>query len=357
MIYARKLLAITVTVAMLEIDGSHGEGGGQIFRTAVAVAAATGVDIRITGIRARRQQPGLAAQHVAAARCVGEMCGAQATGLEIGSREVVFRPGPLRPGSFGIDVGTAGSIPLVLQAGILAAAFSPGETRLAITGGTDLRQAPSIDYLSNVLLPLLARLGVAASVEVKKRGYYPRGGGEAVCRVSPAGRPAAFRVEGPGRLMNIRGKVHAVELGADIMKRIASSAAAELKSFPAQTRIDEETPPGIGPGTGITLWGETEHSVLGASALGEKGLRAENVGAVAGRELAAELKAGATLDVHGADQLAPYLALGSGGAFTVRSVSGHLETVIWLLELMTGARFTVEKKYGLMRVGCSTGPG
>jgi RNA 3'-phosphate cyclase len=341
---------------MIEIDGSRGEGGGQLVRTAVAVSAALGKAVHIVNIRAKRQQPGLAAQHVAAVKCVAGLCNAQTADAEVGSPMLAFRPGPLRASNLKIDVGTAGSIPLVLQAGILAASFCPAETTLEITGGTDLRYAPPMDYLANVLAPLLAKLGIHVSVEIRKRGYYPRGGGDVSAVVRPPPKPLAFRVEGPGRTLSIGGKAHVVELGADIAKRMASSAAAELKSFPAPVRIDEEAPPGLGPGTGITVWAKTEHSVLGASALGEKGLRAENIGAVAGRELAAELKAGPSLDIHAADQLAPYLALGGGGAFTVRSLSPHLETMMWLMTEMTGARFRIEKKYGLMRIECAPRP-
>jgi RNA 3'-phosphate cyclase len=250
-----------------------------------------------------------------------------------------------------VEVGTAGSIPLVLQAGVLAASFAPGETSLTVTGGTDVRKAPSMDYFQNVLVPLLARMGIIVSLEVRKRGYYPRGGGEVLARIAPpSGKPAPLRIEGPGRLLGIKGRVHVVNLSADIMKRMASSALAELKSFPAKAAIDEVKPPGMGEGTGITLWAETEHSVLGASALGERGLRAENLGALAGRELAAEIEAGAGIDIHAADQLVPYMALGGGGAFTVRTISSHLETVLWLLGRMVGASFKTEKKYGLQRI-------
>jgi len=337
---------------MLEIDGSRGEGGGQLVRTAVAVSAATNNAVHIVNIRAKRQQPGLMAQHVAAVKCVAALCNAGTSDVEVGSPMLTFRPGPLRPGNVKIDVGTAGSIPLVLQAGILAASFSPGETTFDITGGTDLRYAPPIDYLANVLAPLLGKLGIAVFIEIKKRGYYPRGGGEVVAVVRPPPKPLAFRVEGPGRTLSIGGKAHVVELESDIAKRMAASATSELRSFPVPVKIDEESPPGPGPGTGITVWARTEYSMLGASALGEKGLRAENIGAIAGRELAAEIKAGPSLDLHAADQLVPYLALGGGGAFTVRSISSHLETIMWLVTEMTGVRFRIEKKYGLMRVEC-----
>ena len=340
---------------MIEIDGSRGEGGGQLVRTAVAVSAATNKAVHIVNIRAKRQQSGLMAQHVAAVKCVAGLCNAGTSDVEVGSPMLSFRPGPIRPGKVKIDVGTAGSIPLVLQAGILAASFSPGATTLEITGGTDIRNAPPIDYLANVLVPLLGKLGIAVSIDIKKRGFHPRGGGEVLAVIGPPAKPLAFRVEGPGRTLSIGGKAHVVELGADIMKRMANSAEAVLKPFPVPVKIDEESSPGLGPGTGITVWARTEHSVLGASALGEINLRAENVGAIAGRELAAELKAGPSLDLHAGDQLLPYLALGGGGAFTVRSISTHLETMMWLMTEMTGARSRIEKKYGLMRVVTTPG--
>ena len=341
---------------MFEIDGSFGEGGGQIVRTAVAASAATGAEIRIINIRARRQQPGLAAQHIAAVKLVADMCGAHVEGLSPGSRQIAFSPGPLKAGHYTADVGTAGSIPLVLQAGVLAASFSPGETSLTVTGGTDVRKAPSIDYFQNVQCPLLAKMGIEASVEIKKRGYFPRGGGEVAARIRPpAQKPSPLRLEGPGRISAIKGRVHVVNLSQDIMHRMSKTALAELKSFPARAVIEEALPAGTGEGTGITLWAESEYSVLGSCALGERGLRAENIGALAGRELAAEIKAGAGVDIHAADQLVPYMALGSGGASTVRASSSHLETVIWLMGKVTGATFKTEKKYGLARIECVPG--
>ena len=338
---------------MFELDGSFGEGGGQVVRTAVACSAATGAGLRMVNIRSRRQQPGLAAQHMAAVRLVADMCGASVEGLSPGSQEISFSPGPLKAGSYTAEVGTAGSIPLVLQAGILAASFAPGESVLTVTGGTDVRKAPSIDYLRSVLCPLLAKTGVEVAIDIRKRGYYPRGGGEVAARIRPpGGKPSPIRLEGPGRLSAIKGRVHVVNLAQDIMHRMQKAALAELQTFPAKTVIEEATPAGTGEGTGITLWAETEHSVLGSCALGERGLRAENIGALAGRELSAEIKAGAGVDIHAADQLVPYMALGAGGAFTVRSASSHLETVIWLMQKMTGASISTEKKYGLTRVVC-----
>ncbi|MGQ9583425.1 MAG: RNA 3'-terminal phosphate cyclase [Thermoplasmatota archaeon] len=337
---------------MIEIDGARGEGGGQIVRVAVAVAAATGRELRVVNIRARRQNPGLAAQHVAAVGLVAQICGARVEGNAVGSSALSFKPGPLRGGEFRADVGTAGSVPLVLQSALLAAALAPSEVGLTVTGGTDVRRSPSADYISHVLAPLLAKMGLRASVETRRRGHYPKGGGEMVARVQPS-RPSAFRVEGPGRLLSVGGRAHAVGLDPDIARRMRQSALNEVSSLPARVEVVEEASQGPGQGAGVTMWAETEHSVLGACALGEKGLRAENVGALAGRELVLELRSQASVDVHAADQLLPYMALGGGGAFTVRSISSHLETTMRLLETLTGARIRSERKYGLMRVECA----
>ncbi|MEM4729877.1 MAG: RNA 3'-terminal phosphate cyclase [Thermoplasmata archaeon] len=336
---------------MIEIDGSRGEGGGQIVRLAVAAAAATGVELRVVNIRARRQNPGLAAQHVAAVSLVAEMCGARVDGNSVGSSTLTFRPGPLRGGDFRADVGTAGSIPLVLQSAMLAAAFAPSEVSLRVTGGTDVRRSPSADYIINVLSPLLAKMGVGAEVQTVRRGHYPRGGGEMRALIRPA-KPSAFRVEGAGRLEALGGRAHVVGLPADIARRMRESALKEVQSLPAPVKVEEEVVAGGDPGAGITMWARTEHSVLGACALGERGLRAENVGALAGRELVLELRSQASVDVHAADQILPYMALGGGGAFTVRSVSSHLETGMRVLEALSGVRFRAERKYGLMRVEC-----
>ena len=161
---------------MLEIDGSHGEGGGQIVRMAVALSALRSTAVRVVNVRAKRAKPGLAAQHATAIRAVAGLCAARVQGAEVGSGEFTFEPGPLRSGRFSFDVGTAGAVTLVLQA-CLPAAFRAGDTELEIRGGTDVPWSPPLDYFGHVFLGLLRKMGGRAEVEVARRGYYPRGGG------------------------------------------------------------------------------------------------------------------------------------------------------------------------------------
>jgi RNA 3'-phosphate cyclase len=162
----------------LEIDGAHGEGGGQLLRTAAALSVVTGRPVRIGQIRAGRDRPGLAPQHLAAVKALAALCGAQVEGLALRWLELTFVPGLVRSGEYEFDVGTAASIALVLQA-LLPAAIASGEAfSFAIHGGTEVRAAPPMDYLGHVLVPLLAKMGARVSIELVRRGYYPRGGGE-----------------------------------------------------------------------------------------------------------------------------------------------------------------------------------
>src|SRR5207245_2600345 len=163
----------------------YGAGGGQIVRMAVALSAITSTPVRVVNVRAKRKTAGLAAQHMTAIQAVARLCDARTAGVEVGSREFIFEPGTLRGGRFSFDVGTAGSITLVLQA-CLPAAFSVGDTELEIRGGTDAPWSPPLDYFGHVFLGLLRKMGGRADVTVAMRGYYPRGGGIVRVKVETA---------------------------------------------------------------------------------------------------------------------------------------------------------------------------
>src|SRR5256712_600691 len=171
---------------MIEIDGSVGEGGGQVLRTSLALAAVLRREVRVFNIRAGREEPGLKAQHLTGAKALTEICSASSKGLQIGSTEFTFRPGALKAGFFRFDVGTAGSITLVLQTLMPLLPFAPGTVEVEITGGTDVRWSPPIDYLRLVTLPLLERMNVHASILVSRRGHYPKGGGVVRFTATPA---------------------------------------------------------------------------------------------------------------------------------------------------------------------------
>src|SRR2546422_7725548 len=162
---------------MIEVDGSYGEGGGQVLRTAVALAAVLSKEIHVFNIRAGRAEPGLRPQHMTGVKAAADLCSANLQGLEVGATEFVFKPGKLRAGTFRFDVGTAGSVTLVLQTLMPILAFSPGTVQLEIAGGTDVKWSPPIDYLRLVTLPLLERMSFHASILVSRRGHYPKGGG------------------------------------------------------------------------------------------------------------------------------------------------------------------------------------
>jgi RNA 3'-phosphate cyclase len=248
--------------------------------------------------------------------------------------EFVFRPGPIRAGEFRFDVGTAGSITLVLQACLPAAFAAPSPVRMVIAGGSDVRAAPPLDYFRFVLLPLLARLGLSAGLDVRRRGYYPRGGGEIEVRVAPAS-PHAFDCVEPGALRVIRGVAHCANLPAHVATRMATAARRTLGEN-LRAEIEEQVlmrEQAIGSGGAIVLWAERGDTRLGAAAVAERGVPAERLGVTAARALKAEIESGTSLDVHAVDQLLVYLARASGRSrFVAREWSTHARTVSWLIE-------------------------
>lgn len=309
----------------VEIDGSIGEGGGQILRTAVALSCALQRDIVIKNIRKGRKTPGLRAQHLAGIRLATEMCDADVDGLEIGSTEVVFNPKSNTGGSFEIDIGTAGSISLVLQTCLLPAFLANGPTELRIRGGTDVPWSPPIDYLTMVILPVLQKMGATAEITTEQRGFYPSGGGLVSVHVIPSGGFKGLELSSRGELLKIRGSVAARNLPPHIPQRISAAAVKTLSKYDSP-EIEIDSSRGPSTGTSFVLSAEYENTCIGSSSLGEKGMPAEKVGELAALHLDEEMRSGATLDLHAADQLIPFMFLAEG------------ESVIRAAELSTHAR-------------------
>ncbi|MBU4223168.1 MAG: RNA 3'-terminal phosphate cyclase [Euryarchaeota archaeon] len=329
----------------MKLDGSYGEGGGQILRTAVALSAVTGERVEINNIRKNRPKPGLSAQHVKAVESAAALCNGKVAGCKLHSTDLIFEPGKIKAGVFDIDIGTAGSITLILQCLMPIAMHSPGSVRLNISGGTDVSWSPTIDYLRSVTLGALSLMGCVCDIRLVRRGYYPRGGGCVEADIAPA----ALRkiVLETNECTLVRGISHSSRLPVHVAERQASSARDILKLEGYDADISIETRDDPSTGSGVTLW----CGAAGGSALGKPGLKAETVGSIAAEALLAELRTGAGVDEFLADQLIPYMALAGGGSFTTGVISLHTRTNIWVTEHFLDVKFKIEEHgNGLFRV-------
>lgn len=307
---------------MIEIDGSYGEGGGQIVRTAVALSAVTGKPVRIKKIRQGRPKPGLAPQHAQAISALARLCSAKIMGVVPGSSEISFDPGEIRGGNYRIDIGTAGSITLLMQCLMPATLKADSPVTLEIHGGTDVLWSPTIDYFKNVFLPALACFKAKASIEIRQRGYYPIGQGSVLLKVEPSNLEPALLTGNASK--RVKGISHCSNLPEHVARRQAESATQVLKDAGIDAEVSQEIRSLPSTGSGITVWS----GFKGASALGKRGLPAEKVGEAAAEEMIPEMASDAVVDVHLADQLIPYIAL-AGGSYTTREISMHARTNIW----------------------------
>ena len=339
---------------MIEIDGSHGEGGGQILRTSVSLSALTMKPIRITNIRARRPQPGLKRQHLTGIELTGQLVDADVEGLEIGSTTVEFVPKVRRGGRFTLDVGTAGSISLVLQAALPASVLAPEPTSFSLRGGTDVKWSPPVDYLEHVFGPLLEKMGPRLEINQARRGHYPKGGGIVECTIHPVESLIHVdRVEF-GELRSVSGISHCVRLPAHVAERQAKSAASILQrelGLDPEIRLEtyrKERDPHLGPGSGIAIWADSKTgNRLGADSRGDRGIRAEEVGISAAERLVQDLSADRAVDSHLADMAIPYLAVAEGTSrLGVTEVTSHLLTNIWTVQQILRTKIEVDGKRG-----------
>src|SRR5690349_17648030 len=328
---------------MIEVDGSFGEGGGQVLRTAVALAAVLSKEIRVFNVRAGRAEPGIRPQHMTGVKAAAQLCSAELNGLEVGSTEFVFSPGRIKAGSFRFDVGTAGSVTLVLQTLMPLLPFAPEPLEVEITGGTDVKWSPPIDYLRLVTLPLLERMNVHASVLVSRRGHFPKGGGIVRLASTPASALKNILGTVSGTVNAVEGVSHSTNLPVRVAERQAAAAAQviEQKTFPhPQIRI-EHSQDAPGKGSGIVLRAVTSNGApLGGDSLGERGRPAEVVGEDAAGKLLEEMKSGAFLDRHMGDMIVPYAALAEGVSdVSVSHVTLHTLTNVKVAELVAGVHF------------------
>jgi len=333
---------------MIEIDGSMGEGGGQLLRYSVALSVLLGKNLKIYNIRAKRSNPGLRPQHLTAVKTIASLAKAEVEGLKIGSKVVVIKPRQKpKGGKLSIDIGTAGSISLLLQAILPVLFFAKENSEVVIKGGTTVKWAPPVPYMQHVLVKLLKFFGAHAEIELIRRGFYPRGGGIVKARVFKIDFLRSVNMKQFSFAKEIRGISYVANLPVHIAKRQAIAAENVLRKtfpqIPLRIDIDHHTP-AIGKGTGIVLWAVTDQGILGADAIGEIGKRAEVVGEEAAKKLTDELKMRAAVDEHALDNLIIYMSLAEGRSrIYARRLTSHAETALKLCKTITGANYKIEK--------------
>ena len=341
---------------MIEIDGSQKSGSGTILRLSVALAAILGETLHIYNIRQKRPQPGLRPQHLEAVLTAARLCNAELKGAEIGSRELWFKPGKVKGGKVEAEIGTAGSIPMLLLTVLPICLFAENTVHLHVSrGGTDVSNSPTINYIRHVLLPTLNRMGTNSSLAVNKYGYYPKGMGEVTITTEPCASLKPLLIENFGRIQGIKGVSVCTFLEErKVAERQAKAANDYLreKGYTADIQIINDKSNPLQKGSSLTLWTETNTgAVLGADAIGELRKTSEAVGRGAAEKLHAEISAEPTVDVHLADMLIPYVAMAKDKSmYLTRALSDHLETNIWLAEKILGAKFSVEKVNRLYRI-------
>ncbi|MFQ6073759.1 MAG: RNA 3'-terminal phosphate cyclase [Candidatus Bathyarchaeia archaeon] len=341
---------------MLEIDGSQKSGSGTILRLSVALAGILNEPLHIYKIRQRRPQPGLRPQHLEAVLTAAKICNAETRGAKLGSRELWFEPTEIAGGEVHAEIGTAGSIPMLLLTILPLCAFARKTVRVhVIKGGTDVWHAPTINYVKHVLLPMLERMGLKTKLDVQKYGYYPKGMGEISLEVQPCSELKPLRLEAFGSIEELKGVSVCTFLAErKVAERQAKAANKILRAhgYEAQIKVVNDMSNPLQKGSSIVLWARTStDGLLGGDAIGELRKLSEVVGREAAQNLVKEIEAEATVDVHLADMLVPYVALARGeSTFLCRAMTEHLDTNIWLAQKILGARFEVNRVGDLYRI-------
>lgn len=329
---------------MVVIDGSYGEGGGQVLRTSLSLSALLGQPVRLERIRAGRRNPGLAPQHLTAVRAVAQICAAEIQGAELGSQTLAFTPqAPPQAGAYHFDVtqaakgGSAGAVSLIFQAVLLPLASANGASRLTLQGGTHVPWSPPFHYLTEVYLPALAHLGIKASLQIERWGFYPVGGGVVQASIQQktlSEELAGWVAETRGGLVQVHVLSASANLPGHIRDRQARRAIQRLKSAGIRpTEVETVEVPSPGPGTVLFLLAQYESVRAGFTGLGARGKPAEAVADEAVDAFLAYHRSGMAIDPHLADQLILPLVLSTRpSAFTTSAVTQHLLTNVWVVQ-------------------------
>jgi RNA 3'-terminal phosphate cyclase (ATP) len=338
---------------VIELDGSQGEGGGQIVRSALALSMCTGRPFRIANIRARRRNPGLQRQHLVAVRAAAEICGATVEGATRGSTALSFTPGEVRPGRYHFDIGTAGSATLVLQTLLPALLAASAPARILIEGGTHNPLAPSYEFIERSFLPVLRRMGARVAMRLLRHGFYPMGGGQIEAEATPCPRlspPCLLERGAPGapeaHALVARLPLHIAERELDVVRR-------ELP-WPGWRMQATQIPDSRGPGNVLTLIMPASELTEVVSVCGRRGVPAEEVAMDAVRQARRSADAAVPVGEHLADQLIVPITLAGGGEFRTVRPSNHTLTNIAVVERFLPLKFTVVREDGSWRVAAAS---
>lgn len=313
---------------MLTIDGSFGEGGGQILRTSLALAIVTERSIVIENIRANRDKPGVRRQHLTAVRAAAKICNAKLSGDDIGSRRLHFEPGQLQPGDYQFDIGSAGSTTLVLQTVLPPLLQAAGRSTLVLVGGTHNPFAPPYDFLQRAFLPLVNRMGPKVSLDLRRPGFYPAGGGQLHVVIEPASRLIPLHLVERGAIRRRLCRATVSNLPDHIAQRELATVAAALDWPDDCLEIHRYDQRNFGPGNVVSIEIESEHLTEVFTGFGRRGVRAETVAGEAATEAQRYLEANVPIGEHLADQLLLPLALAGGGSYVTMPPTLHTTTNI-----------------------------
>lgn len=336
---------------MITIDGSIGEAGGQILRTAIGLSALLLKPVRIINIRKNRSNPGLKAQHLTGVQIAGEFTNAEIKGLKLNSTEIEFIPKSHSFKSRKIDIGTAGSIGLLLQTLTPLLIFADDEVTLDIIGGTAGLGSPTIQYTQHVTFPVLNKFGIPLpDIEIVREGFYPKGQGQVKITFHPAEKLNSVKLLERGKIKSIKGISVVGSLPEDIAERQANSAKKNLieHGYP-DAQIEKKIAETASPGTSITLWSECENSILGFDTIGKLGKPAEEIGGECGQELIKSLESNAALDKWMSDQIIPFLALAKKGEVKVEKITEHCGTNMLVTQQILDMKFDIDGTSRIIR--------
>lgn len=336
---------------MITIDGGFGEGGGQILRTSLALSALTGREVTIENIRAGREKPGLRPQHLTAALAVADICRAEISGVDVGSRKLVFKPRKIEPGNYEFDVSriraSAGAVNLVFQTVLWPLAFSGRKCRVTFKGGTHVPHAPTSNYISETFLPAVAEMGLICDYSLIKAGYYPEGGGETRVEIRPVDELKPLHMMERSEPLNVEVLSAVSNLPRSIAERQMNTGLERLRAMGLQSDNSIRQYQSRGKGTVFFISTDSSTSRAGFQSLGELKKRAEKVADEACDELEAYLRTGAALDKHLADQLIIPIALADGKSkFTTSEITLHLITNIAVVEKFLDVHFHISRGLG-----------